>query len=73
MGYILRKKPPKYLMDMCTVPLTLRISSWVKDMPNPLGYEQQSEISSRSNLAVRSYGPDTDFGNKCSVTLTLGI
>ena len=40
----------------------------------PLGYEQQlCEIFSRSNLAVRSYGPDTDFGYVFTVTLTLKI
>ena len=40
----------------------------------PLGHGQQlCEISSRSNLAVRSYGPDTDFQYVCTVTLTLEI
>ena len=40
----------------------------------PLGHGQQlSEILSRSNLAVRSYGPDTDFGYVCTVTLTFEI
>ena len=40
----------------------------------PLGHGQQScEILSRSNIAVRSYGPDTEFGYACTVTLTLGI
>ena len=40
----------------------------------PLGHGQQlCDISSRSNLAVRSYGPDTDFGYVCTVTLTLDI
>ena len=39
-----------------------------------LGYGQQfCEILSRSNLAVRSYGPDTDFLYVCTVTLTLEI
>ena len=38
----------------------------------PLGHGQQlCEILSRSNLAVRSYGPDTDFQYVCIVTLTL--
>ena len=32
----------------------------------PLSHGQQlCEIISRSNLAVRSYGPDTDFGHAC--------
>ena len=40
----------------------------------PLGNGQQlCEISSRSNLPVRSYGPDTDFQYVCTVTLTLEI
>ena len=35
-----------------------------------LGKGQQScEILSRSNLEMRSYGPDTDFWNVCPVTL----
>ena len=38
----------------------------------PLGHGQQlCEILSRSNLAMRSYGPDTDFQYVCTVTLTL--
>ena len=32
--------------------------------------KQLCEILSRSNLAVRSYGPDTDFRYMCTVTLT---
>ena len=37
----------------------------------PLGYGQQlCEILSRSNLAVRSYGLDTDFRYVNTVTLT---
>ena len=39
----------------------------------PLGYGQQlHEILSRSNLAVRSYGLDTDFQYVCTVTLGQG-
>ena len=39
-----------------------------------LGHGQQlCEILSRSNMAVRSYGPDTDFGYVGTVTLTLEI
>ena len=34
--------------------------------------KQLCEILSRSNLAVMSYDPDTDFGYVCTVTLTLG-
>ena len=40
----------------------------------PFGHGQQlCEIISWSNLAVRSYGPDTDFQYVCTVTLTLEI
>ena len=40
----------------------------------PLGHEQQLfEILSRSNMAVRSYGPDVDFGFVSTMTLTLEI
>ena len=36
----------------------------------PLGHGQQlCEVLSRSNMAVRSYGLDTDFGYVCTVTL----
>ena len=39
-----------------------------------LGHGQQlCEILSRSNLAVKSYGPDMDLGYVCTVTLTLEI
>ena len=39
-----------------------------------LGQGQQlCEILSISNLAVRSYGPDTDFGYVCTLTLTFKI
>ena len=39
-----------------------------------LGQGQQlCEILSISNLAVRSYGPDTDFGYVCTLTLTFEI
>ena len=33
--------------------------------------QQLCEILSRSNMAVRSYGPYTDFKYVCTVTLTL--
>ena len=35
--------------------------------------QQLCEISSRYNMAVGSYGPDTDFHYMCTVTLTLEI
>ena len=38
----------------------------------PLDHGQQfCKILSRSNMAVRSYGPDMDFGYVCTVTFTL--
>ena len=38
----------------------------------PLGHGQQlCEILSRSNMAVRIYGLDTDFGYVCTLTLEI--
>ena len=43
-----------------------------QDQNTLLGHGQQlCEILTRSNLAVRSYVPDTDFGYVHTVTLTL--
>ena len=40
----------------------------------PLGHGKQlCEILFRFNMAVRSYGPNTDFRYVCTVTLTLEI
>ena len=39
----------------------------------PLAHEQLCVIISRSNMAVKSYGPDTGIGYVCTVTLTLEI
>ena len=40
----------------------------------PLDHRQRLyEILSRSNKAMRSYGPDMDFRYVCTVTLTLEI
>ena len=40
----------------------------------PLGHGQQlCEILSRSNIAMRSYDPETDLGHVCTVTLNLEI
>ena len=45
-----------------------------KGHDTPLGHGQQlCEILSRSNMVVRSYGPDTGFGYACTVTLTFEI
>ena len=38
----------------------------------PLGHGQQL-CDIKSNKAVKSYGPDMDFGYVCTVTLTLEI
>ena len=44
------------------------------DTVTPLSNGQQlCEILPRLNLAVRSYGPDTDFWYVCTVTLTLEV
>ena len=37
----------------------------------PLDHGQQLRETSRSNLAVRSYGPDADFTYVCTNTLTM--
>ena len=45
-----------------------------QDHDTPSGHGQQlCEILSRSNMAVRSYSPDTDFGYVFTMTLTLEI
>ena len=45
-----------------------------QDHDTPLSHGQLlCEILSRSNISVRSYGPDTEFGYMCTVTLTLEI
>ena len=39
-----------------------------------LGHGHQlCEVLSRSNMTMGSFGPDMDFGNVCTVTLTLNI
>ena len=58
---------------VCTLTLTLEVWPWIKVMTH-LGYGQQlCEILSRSNMAVRSYGPDMEFGYVCTVTLALEV
>ena len=40
----------------------------IQDHDTPLGHGQQLyEILFRSNMAVRSYGSDTDFGYMCAL------
>ena len=51
--------------------LDLRDMTLVQGHDTPLGHGQQLCILSRSNMAVRSDGLDTDFGYVCTVTLTL--
>ena len=42
-----------------------------QDHDTPLGNGKQlCEILARFNFALRSYGPDTDFGYVCTLTLT---
>ena len=55
--------------------LTWEVWPWAKIMTYPWVMDNQKlcEILSSSNFAVRSYGPDTDFGYECTVTLTLEI
>ena len=57
---------------VCTLTLTLEVWPWVKVMTHPWVMDNKCEIS-RSNMAVRSYGPDTEFGYVCTVTLTLEV
>ena len=46
----------------------------VKVMTHPWVMSKQlCEILSRSNMAMRSYDPDTDLGYVCTVTLTSEI
>ena len=54
--------------------LDIRDMTFGQGYNTPLGHGQQvCEILSRSNLAVRSYGLDTDFGNVSTVTLTMEL
>ena len=52
--------------------LDLGDMTWDQGHDTPLGHIQQlCEILSRSNLAVRSYGPDTNFWYVCTLTLEI--
>ena len=63
-----RRCPEKDFSCMYTMTMTLG-----QGHDTPLGWGQQScEIFSRSNLAVRIYGPDNVLA-MCTVTLTLEI
>ena len=54
--------------------LDLRDTTLGHGHDTPLGHGQQlCEILSRSNMAVKSYGPNTDSEYVCTVTLTLEI
>ena len=49
--------------------LDLRDMTLGQGHDTPLGHGQQlCELLSRFNLAVRSYGPDTDFRYVCTVS-----
>ena len=46
----------------------------VKVMVQSWGMDDNNvKILFRSNMAVRSYGPDTDFGYSCTMTLSFEI
>ena len=54
--------------------LDLWVMAFGRNHDTPFGHWQQlCEILSKSNKAVRRYGPDTEFGYACTVTLTLDI
>ena len=57
------------MFGMCVLDLDLGDFTLVQGLNTPLGHGQQlREILSRSNIAVRSYGPETDFWYVCTVT-----
>ena len=61
---------------LCTVTLTLDIWSSVKVMAHPWIMDisvWNIKILFRSNFAVRSFVPETDFRYMCTVTLTFAI
>ena len=59
---------------MCALYLDLGGMTLGQGHDTSLGHGQQlCEILFRSNMAVRSYGPDTEFGYVCTVTLTLKV
>ena len=66
---------PKHGFSVCVYcDLDLGDMTLAQGHDTPLGHGQQlCEILSRSNTALRSYGPDTDFRYVCTVTLTLEI
>ena len=63
-----------WLCVHCDLDLRLRVMTLTQGYDTPLDHGQQlCEILSRSNMAVRSYCTDTDFGYVCTVTLILEI
>ena len=61
------------ILGMCTLwpwPWRYWVNSWQALRVNG---QQLCEILSRSNMAVRSYGPDTELRYVCTVTLTLDV
>ena len=59
-----------FIFLKCTYRSFLPNSAWASHLCHG---QQLSELLSSSNLAMRSYGPDTDFQYVCTVTLTLKI
>ena len=58
------------MFGMCHCDLDLGDMTLVQGHDTPLGHGQQlCEILSKSNTAVRSYGPDTDFRYLCACDL----
>ena len=62
------------ILGTCRCDLDIRNRTLGQDHDTLLGHGQQlCEIFSRSSLAERSYGLETDFGDVCTVILTLEI
>ena len=66
--------PDTHILLCMHFDLDLRGMTLGQGYNTPLGHGQQlCEILSRSNMAVRSYCPDTEFGYVCNVTWTLEV
>ena len=64
----------KRISDMCALwPWPWRYDLGSRTWQTLESWTTICEILFRSNMAVRSYGPDMDFGNVCTMTLTSEI
>ena len=64
----------KQILGICALGPWPRRCDLFQGHDTPLGHGQQlCEILSRSNVAVRSYGPDGDLGYVCTMALTLEV